>query len=165
MNHPKSIEEVSKRINEIWAERLKKTDELSEKFPKVFNETFDLINRLAKYGIVLNPDMAHETSHYSALLKIERNRNQQNSVHAKKTRGDLLTLRIRQATYTQPDISLEDLIALLKSEKSLGVIHDIDDKEVIYRGKGESQLESCDINALRNRLSRAKKQLSPEKEK
>ncbi len=165
MKNPPNFEEVAKRIEEIWAERLKKTEDLNKKFDWAFGEAFDLINRLAKIGVVLKPEMAHEASHYSALLKLERDRNQLNAKNAKKSRGDHLTKRIREIVSTQPDISVEDLIALLKSEKGLGAIHDLDNEEVVYQGKSESELKSCSIDALKDRLSRAKKQLQLKKEK
>jgi hypothetical protein len=165
MKKTPNFEEVAKRIEEVWAERLKKTEVLSDTFPQVFKEAFDLINGLTKYGIVLKPEMVHETSHYNALLKIERNRNQQNTENAKKSRGDQLTKRIREIVSTQPDISVEDLITLLKSEKALGAIHDVENEEVVYQGKSESELKSCSIDALKDRLSRAKKQLQLKKEK
>ena len=109
-----------------------------------------------------NLPMYYQTPLEQALADAERVKrrflSEQARAGGKVIKADALNERIGQIVKRRPSVTSDDLLEMLREERGLGVIEDVEEGKIFFT-TGNGRSKSAKISGLKDRLSRAKRPL------
>jgi hypothetical protein len=155
---PLSVAALNELHRKHWSEQSKLMERrISD--PLLYKSAMETLTREESKGI----ELKRRESLESALEMAEKNRIRFASIHSrlggKAPKADALQKLIRQAVLANEKITEKELLKFLKTQDGEGVIDRIDEKSIHFVTKGKI-LKSAPISGLKDRLTRAKKEIN-----